>query len=136
MNCLALSQDSLRSKIPVIEYNGEMGLFLDSLNSNKMAHKLEEGDAAKKDLIYCDSSLYVCDSLCETLLIENKILKKDVELSEKQTKAAEDKSLFQEEKYILCDDQRLLARKQRWVFGSVGFLGGFTTGIVFGILLK
>lgn len=135
ISCPALSQDTL-NKIPVIEHNGQHGLFLDSLNANKIAHKLEDGRAMEKELFYCDSSLYVADSINTVLTTLNKGLENDVENSEAQTQAALDKSLLHEEKYILCDDQRRKARGQRWLWGAVGTVGGIAVGTFVGILLK
>lgn len=135
ISCPALSQDTLNS-IPVIEHNGQQGLFLDSTNAVLIAHKLEDGESTKRELSYCDSSLQIADSTNKVLTILNEGLERDVDLSESQTKAALDKSLLHEEKYILCDDQRRKARRQRWLWGTVGSIGGVAVGTFIGILLK
>lgn len=133
-SCLALSQDSL--KIEPIKHNGQIGLFVDSTTANIIAHKLEEGRSAAKELEYCDSSLFIADSINVTLVKLTGNLQKDVDLANDQIRLTEDKVDIVNKKYLLADGERKKARRQRWVWGGVGIFSGIATGIVIGVLVK
>lgn len=134
LNCPLFSQDSL--KVPVIEYNGSVGLFIDSTTAKNLSHKLEEGNAAKKELVQCDSSLTICDSINSknTQIIDN--LNSDIDLAGVQFDKEREKNNIWKEKFQLCDDARKDARKQRWVWGGVGIVFGGSVGIIVGVLVK
>lgn len=133
-SCLALSQDTL--KIEPIIHSGQVGLFVDSATANVMAHKLEEGRLASKELEYCDSSLYAADSINSTLIKLTGNLERDLTLANRQIKLTEEKVGIVNEKYLLADGERKRARRQRWVWGGVGILSGVVTGILVGVLVK
>lgn len=133
-SCLALSQDTL--KIEPITHNGQVGLFVDSTSAKIIAHKLEEGSSAVKELEYCDSSLFVSDSMNATLVKLTGNLQRDLDLANDQIKLTEDKVDIVNKKYLLADGERKRARRQRWVWGGVGVVSGIATGIVVGILVK
>ncbi len=123
-------QDTL--DLPVIRHNGNVGLFVDSASAYTLAHKLEEGDLATKELAVCDSIGTLKDSinLKQKAVIAN--LNASLSIASRKESTYVDIIKINEEKYVECDRARRKARRQRFIWGGAGIIGG----IVGGLLIK
>lgn len=109
---------------------------MDSTQANTLAHKLEAGERAKKELENCDSTTTILTTTISSYTKLNKSLKAEIDLSNKQIGVKEGIVSDLEKKFLLCDDERGRARRQRYVWGGVGVLAGVVTGIIISIFGK
>lgn len=132
VSCQGLSQDTL-SSIPIIEYNGEVGLFLDSTNTSAIAHRLEDGFLAKEELKISDSLLVVSDSLQNVTLNVVDNLEKSLSLQEEKVKLEQKKTSVWIDKYGLLNEENRKLSRQRILYGVVGILTGSVIMVLVGI---
>ena len=124
MSYQGLSQDTLNKSIQVIEYNGKVGLFIDSTEAQNIAHKLEEGALAVNVLITCDSLLTNSKQKAKGLVNVVGNLENALTLAEQKNALEKEITDAWIEKCITIEEDNRRLRQQRWINAGVGVLAG------------